>query len=160
MCTMESLGMDGPRWNTKTGFFVTIMKVLDPLFNKRNHVTCDNFFASVSLTRKLLAKECTLVGIMRTNRHELPPNILQILSSFAWVFVYGERWWNITDVLPVYDIKICSLDFWEVSKDVQVFFYNHNKVTIDVVTWTACRRRSLHGFLNVIDIALSNSWII
>ena len=54
------------------------------------------------------------------------------------------------------------------KKPETVMFYNHNKVAIDVVdqmlrkysTRTASRRWPLHVLFNIIDMALSNSWII
>ncbi|KAF7381827.1 hypothetical protein HZH68_015700 [Vespula germanica] len=44
---------------------------VDELFSAKRHVTIDNFFMSTSLATKLLEKQTTLVGTMRSNRREL-----------------------------------------------------------------------------------------
>lgn len=41
-------------------------------------VTCDNFFTSYSLAQELLWKKIALVGMIRKNKPELPPNLVQV----------------------------------------------------------------------------------
>ena len=38
------------------------------------NITCDNFFTSLDLGRKLLKEKLTIVGTIRKNRTELPPS--------------------------------------------------------------------------------------
>ena len=54
------------------GEFV-VLKLVVPFTQCWRHVTTDNFFTSVSLATKLLAKQITLVGVaVRSSRRELP----------------------------------------------------------------------------------------
>lgn len=57
-------------------------------------VVTDNFFTSVSLSRKLLAQKITLIGTVRHNRGEVPlsfigkPNII-MQSSFGIIYCFS-----------------------------------------------------------------------
>lgn len=42
-----------------------------------NTVTCDNFFTSYALAEELLKRKTALVGTIRMNKPELPPQLLQ-----------------------------------------------------------------------------------
>ncbi|CAL7933003.1 unnamed protein product [Xylocopa violacea] len=53
------------------GEFVT-MKLAEPYVGCGRNITTDNFFTSLPLTTKLLAKKTTIVGTIRANRKELP----------------------------------------------------------------------------------------
>ena len=52
------------------GEFV-ILKLIEPYSMKGRTITTDNFFTSLSLAYKLLAKRTTLVGTIRGNKREL-----------------------------------------------------------------------------------------
>lgn len=53
------------------GVFV-VLKLMEPFTGCGRNVTTDNFFTSVSLAKKLLAKKTTIVGTIRGNKRELP----------------------------------------------------------------------------------------
>lgn len=42
-----------------------------------NVITCDNFFTSFALAEELLRRKLALVGTIRKNKPELPPQLLQ-----------------------------------------------------------------------------------
>ena len=157
----------------------TDMKLLTPLFNKGYHVTCDNFFTSISLARKLLTKKCTLVGTVRRNRRELPPEILRKQDLHETTVLKTDDRMTLTSyqckasrsvfiLSSLHDDVSVQQNENQKKKPETVIFYNHNKVAIDVVdqmirkysTRSACRRWPLHVLFNILDIALSNSWII
>ena len=49
-----------------------VMRLIDGFYNQGYNVTTDNFFTSLALTKKLLAKKTSLVCTIRPNRRELP----------------------------------------------------------------------------------------
>ncbi len=56
-------------------------------------VTCDNFFTSYSLAQELLRKKIALVGTIRKNKPELPPNLVQPKGrpSLSAVFAFTKN---------------------------------------------------------------------
>lgn len=48
-----------------------VLKLMEPFTGYEKNVTTDNFFTSVSLATKLLAKNIIIVGIIRGNKREL-----------------------------------------------------------------------------------------
>jgi len=61
----------GSAQETNQGAIVVLDLEEDIEASGRN-ITCDNFFTNLSLARKLLQKNLTLVGTMRKNKPELP----------------------------------------------------------------------------------------
>ena len=49
-----------------------MLKLMAPLFQRGYNVTCDNYFNSLGLALKLVEEKCSLVGILRQNRREVP----------------------------------------------------------------------------------------
>ena len=49
-----------------------VLKLIEPL-RPGHHISMDNFFMSLNLTKQLLNKGCTLLETIRQNRHEIPP---------------------------------------------------------------------------------------
>ncbi|KAJ8333447.1 hypothetical protein SKAU_G00414550 [Synaphobranchus kaupii] len=63
-----------------------VLELTEELQGYGHTVTCDNFFTSYALVEELLKRKMALVGTIRRNKPELPPNLLQtrqraILSS-------------------------------------------------------------------------------
>ncbi|CAM4570235.1 unnamed protein product [Leuciscus chuanchicus] len=56
-------------------------------------VTCDNFFTSYSLAQELLRKKIALVGTIRKNKPELPPNLVQAKGrpALSTVFAFTKN---------------------------------------------------------------------
>ncbi|XP_058235984.1 activating transcription factor 7-interacting protein 1 isoform X4 [Hemibagrus wyckioides] len=52
-------------------------------------VTCDNHFTSYSLAQELLQKEVALVGMIRKNKPELPPNLVRVKGRPALSAVFA-----------------------------------------------------------------------
>ena len=49
-----------------------VLDLAEDVDNSCRNITCDNFFTNLSLKRKLLQKNLTLIGTMRKNKPELP----------------------------------------------------------------------------------------
>jgi len=53
-----------------------IMRLMEPILDSGRNLTIDNFFTSVPLAKDLLNRKITLVGTLRTNKREIPPEML------------------------------------------------------------------------------------
>jgi hypothetical protein len=51
-----------------------VIRLVEPYVGKGRNVTMDNFFTSLSLVNKLLAKKTSLAGIMNKVRREFSPS--------------------------------------------------------------------------------------
>ena len=49
-----------------------VMKLMDGFYDQGYNVTTDNFFTSLFLAKKLLAKKTSLIGTIKSSRRELP----------------------------------------------------------------------------------------
>lgn len=65
------LGKDETRTSTPLGEFV-VLKLAEPYLHQGRNITTDNFFTSIPLAEKLVAKRTSLVGTIRANKRELP----------------------------------------------------------------------------------------
>lgn len=48
------------------------MKLTTHLYGSGRNITCDNFFTSLQLSRRLMAQQLSLVGTIRGHRREVP----------------------------------------------------------------------------------------
>jgi len=55
------------------------------------NVTTDNFFTSVPLARDLLKKKLSLLGTLRKNKGELPPEFLPCRKREVYSSIFGHQ---------------------------------------------------------------------
>ncbi|KAM3601541.1 uncharacterized protein V6R79_014643 [Siganus canaliculatus] len=140
-------------------------------------VTCDNFFSSFGLTEELLRKKIYLVGTIRKNRPELPPELLrlqgrEILSStFAFtatptlVSYIPKRAKNV--VLLSTKHRAPEISSGEKRKPQMIVDYNSCKGGVDTMdkmisTYTCSRRTRrwpLAIFFNMLDMSALNAYV-
>ena len=66
-----------------------VLDLLEGIDAAGRNVTCDNFFTSLSLTRKLLAKNVTLMGTIRKNKPELPLEMVSTKERKPFTTMFG-----------------------------------------------------------------------
>jgi len=66
-----------------------VLDLLEGIDSAGRNVTCDNFFTSLSLARKLLEKNVTLVGTIRKNKPELPPEMVSTKERKPFTTMFG-----------------------------------------------------------------------
>ncbi|XP_058252363.1 piggyBac transposable element-derived protein 4-like [Hemibagrus wyckioides] len=141
-------------------------------------VTCDNFFTSYSLAQELMQKKIALVGTIRKNKPELPPNLVEVKgrSALSSVFAFTK---NTTAVSYVprrgKNVILISTKHregvvteGEKKKPEIIMDYNHCKGGVDnldkVVGTYSCRRRTKWWpqvlFFNMLDITAYNAFVI
>lgn len=134
---------DEDRQGLQLGEYV-VLKLTEPFVNKGYNVTTD-IFTSLKLADKLSKKKTTLVGTVRGNRHELPPefnsecrNVHSMLQGYCEahqaVFVsYHPKKRKILKLLSTMQ----SLEAGDLQngtfKPAVVTFYNSTKGGVDTV---------------------------
>ncbi|KAL3997113.1 hypothetical protein ACER0C_009769 [Sarotherodon galilaeus] len=141
-------------------------------------VTCDNFFTSFSLAEELLRRKLALVGTIRRNKPELPPQLVQlrqrkILSSlFAFtkttmaVSYMPKRGKNV--LLLSTKHREPAVSDGEKKKPAAILDYNRCKGGVDnldkVVGTYSCRRKTsrwpLALFYNLLDVSAYNAFVL
>lgn len=94
MITIPYLGKDDTRQTKGLGGQV-ILQLVEPYRNKEYHVTTDQFFTSLSLTKKLPQSKISLLGTIRSDRREVTKLTKQ---QFTSSFYHTED--GILDLLP------------------------------------------------------------
>ena len=73
---------------TNLGYDVVI-RLIESFKMSGQNITCDNFFTSLNLGRKLLQKNLTVVRTIRKNRKELPTQFVDAKEREVFLNFYG-----------------------------------------------------------------------
>lgn len=153
--------------------------VLDLVVGLKGHnITTDNFFTSHQLGQKLLEKQITLVGTIRKNRPELPPEFVNIKNRpiFSSNFAFTKD----TTLLSYIPKKNKSVNLLSTlhhgsvvsnrtdKKPVIILDYNKCKGGVDTldksVSCYTCRRNTKPWpqvvFSNMVDISAYNAFVL
>ncbi|CAJ1076398.1 piggyBac transposable element-derived protein 4-like [Xyrichtys novacula] len=140
-------------------------------------VTCDNFFTSYQLGQELLRTKVTMVGTIRKNKAELPPQLLNlkgrdVLSS---VFAFTSNTTAVSYMPKGKNVLLISTKHRQPAveegpkkKPKMITDYNHCKGAVDtpdqLIHNFSCQRRSRRWprtlFFNMLDISAYNAYII
>ncbi|KAL7388235.1 hypothetical protein ABVT39_009596 [Epinephelus coioides] len=141
-------------------------------------VTCDNFFTSYALGQELLRRKIALIGTIRKNKPELPPNLLRIKgrAALSSVFAFTK---NTTAVSYVpkrgKNVILISTRHREATvtegpkkKPEIIMEYNRCKGGVDtldkVVGTYSCKRKTNRWpqalFFNMLDVSGYNAYVI
>ncbi|XP_043486360.1 piggyBac transposable element-derived protein 4-like [Polistes fuscatus] len=173
------LGKDESREpSVPLGEFVT-MKLAKPYVGCGRNITTDNFFTSLHLATKVLAKKTTIVGTIRANRKELPR--LAKLKNDDMALFSTKLYRSNNYMLTVYKAKprkkVLILSSMHNSVQIEkndtrtpetIQLYNSTKFGVDVTDQMArnysvkskSRRWSLQVFFNILDLAGINAWVL
>ncbi|XP_059563328.1 piggyBac transposable element-derived protein 4-like [Myotis daubentonii] len=157
-----------------------VLKLVEPYTGCGRNITTNNFFTSMSLATKLLAKQTTLVGTIRGNKRELPKAAKQTkdnMPPFSTLLYKSENC-----VLTIYKSKpnkrVAVLSskhkFVKIDKSNKkmlpesIQFYNSTKFGVDMADQMARKytvkasscRWPLQIFFNILDLAAINAWIL
>ncbi|CAH2089749.1 unnamed protein product [Euphydryas editha] len=156
-----------------------VLNLVKNYMNCGRNITTDNFFTSIQLAKKLLAKKTSLVGTMRANKRELPKIAKVKKDNMA---LFSTKLYKSNDtVLTIYKSKprkkVLLLSSKHKSVKIAsnrkrtpetVSFYNKTKFGVDVLDQMArkysvkagSRRWPLQVFYNILDLAAINAWIL
>ena len=144
----------------------------------RNNITCDNFFTSLDLGRKLLKERLTLVGTIRKNRKELPPEFVTAKKKDAKTTLYGfQAEAMVASYCPKKGKVVTLMSSMHLSRGEEVgteskpeviMYYNSTKGGVDTMdqlvrcysTKRMTRRWPMAVFYNMVDVSALNALII
>lgn len=173
------LGKDETRGSNIPLSEFVVTKLAEPYLGCGRNITTDNFFTSISLAKKLLAKKTTLVGTIRANRKELPKIAKAKKDKMTQFSTKLYRSENCT--LTIYKSKpnkkvlLLSTKHKNITIEKNkklvpetVTYYNSTKYGVDVLDQMArkysvkasSRRWPLQVFYNILDLAAINAWIL
>ena len=174
------VGKEEDRASTGLGEFVTL-SLLEPYQNVGLNVTCDNFFTSLSLAKKLLQQHTTIVGTIRGHRREIPNEICfekdAALYSSNFFFTlppesimilsYKAKKNKVVFLLSS-EHKTVEVHEGEKRKPKAILDYNKNKGGVDTAdemlrsysSKASSRRWPLAAFFNLLDIVSLNTYLI
>jgi hypothetical protein len=167
----------------RTALPLTVSVVLDLtscVIGKGYNVTCDNFFTSLQLVKKLRERKISLVGTIRRSRRELCLSMTEpvkgnlLKSSF---FYNPEAKCLFVKYQPKKNKSVCLISSMhskaeiadgEKKKPEVICFYNKNKVGVDVFDQmsrlyschSSSRRWPLAVWANILDIAGINAHVV
>lgn len=79
---------DGP-YETSNKPTEVVMRILRPFYGSGRNVTCDNWFTSIELLKKVKEQKLSLLGTLRKNKRELPPQFVETKSREIKTSIYG-----------------------------------------------------------------------
>lgn len=143
-----------------------------------HNITCDNFFTSHQLGQELLKRKLTMVGTVRKNRSELPPQLLKTenrpveSSTFVYtadttlVSYIPKKGKNVVLMSTLHrDGRLCGQEH---QKPEMIMDYNATKGGVDnldkLVGAYSCKRKTLRWplviFFDMLDISAYNAFVI
>lgn len=161
-----------------------VWKLSEPFHKQGHNITCDNYFTSLSLAKRLLRVNTTIVGTIRSNRKEIPDEarsfaslkeapifssiFMRDVSSHATLTTYKCKKSKSVHILSSMHSVNIHCDNTIKKKPETVLYYNKTKFGVDILDEMArmysvkpgCRRWPVHVFCNMLDMAAINAWII
>lgn len=167
---------DGPyaKQNTPTDI---VHRLLEPVKGKSRNLTCDNWYTSIPLAKALLKDKITLVGTLKKNKREIPPEFLPNKNKTIKTSIFGFQK-DVTmvshatkknkGVILISTMHSDSSIDQDSNKPEIITFYNSTKGGIDTVDQLCnsysvsrrTRRWPLAIFFSLLNVAGINAQII
>ena len=156
-----------------------VLQLTESISGSGRNVTTDNFFTSYQLSKELTKRNLTLVGTVRGNRKEIPPDMLPAADREVKSSVFGFSADGATMVSYVTKRRKAVVLLSTQHRDDAVTpdenrkpeiinYYNTTKCGVDVLdklvrTYSckrATRRWTVSFFFNLLDIAAYNALVL
>ncbi|XP_041822866.1 piggyBac transposable element-derived protein 3-like [Melanotaenia boesemani] len=154
-----------------------VMKLIEPFLDQGRTVTTDNFFTSISLSKKLLSRKTTIIGTVNKIRREIPPSAkVKNCSEFstqvftttnATLTVYAASRKKTVYVMSSMHGLIQTEDTHK-KKPTTITQYNKTKCGVDSMDQmvreysvrAGTRRWPVAVFYNMVDMAALNAYVL
>jgi hypothetical protein len=155
-----------------------VKRLVNPWKQSGRNITCDNYFTSVPLALDLLALRTTLVGTMRKNKADIPPQLQASRGRAVNSSLFGfTDQMTLVSYVPKKNRSVILLSTMHhdnaisqsnSSKPEMILMYNHTKGGVDTldrrIREYTVKRKSLRWtmtvFYNMIDVAAVASFVI
>lgn len=154
-----------------------VMRILRPLYGSGRNVTCDNWFTSIELLKKVKEQKLSLLGTLRKNKRELPPQFVETKSREIKTSIFGfTKETALVSYVPKKGKNVLLISSMhsddavdsESGKPQMILDYNATKSGVDVVdklcaTYNVARnvrRWPMVIFFALLNVAGINSEVI
>lgn len=154
-----------------------VLRLVHPYLDTGRNITMDNFFTSVSLAEKLLARNTTVVGTVNRARRDIPTEVKNARLPLQDSFILKHNDCTLTVYQGKVNKNVLVLSTMHptvaIGKDKKrlpetISYYNSTKFGVDIAdqmarrysTKAASRRWPLQVFYNILDFAGINSWVL
>ncbi|CAH2003549.1 unnamed protein product [Acanthoscelides obtectus] len=163
---------DGP-FQTSNKPFDIVRRLVDPLNNSKRNLTTDNHYTSYPLADYLLQNGLTLIGTIKKNKKEIPPEFLPNKARIVGSKLFGfQDEINLVSYVPKKNKAVIILSSFDdkgeddeaTNKPTIILDYNRTKSGVDTVdqkcaSYTTQRRWPLAIFSRILDITGINAEI-
>ena len=155
-----------------------VLRLASDIGQTGRNVTCDNFFTSLSLAKKLMAKKLSILGTLRKNRKEFPKQFADSKgrAPFSTMFGFTEKC-MIASYCPRKGKVVTLLSTMHQDAEVVhsnnfkprlITDYNQSKAGVDtmdqMVRCYSCKRKTRRWLMaisyNIVDVSALNAFII
>lgn len=173
---------DGP-FVVDNSAFEVVQRLVLPIENSGRNVTIDNWFTSVPLMKSLLSRNITIVGTIRKNKKEIPPEFIVAKNRDTNTSLFGfSNEATLVSYVPKKGKVVTLLSSMHVGKNADsidvstgdkrkpdiITFYNKTKGGVDKVdemkqSYSVSRKSArwpLTIFFSLLNIAGINSQIV
>ncbi|KAL0809843.1 hypothetical protein ABMA28_011332 [Loxostege sticticalis] len=154
-----------------------VMRLVSCIEGTNRNVTTDNWFTSIELVNMLKEKQLTLVGTMRKNQRDIPPEFLPSRQRPVESSIFGfTKDITMTSFVPQQNKAVVLVSSMHHTPDIDqkskkpeiILFYNKTKIGVDLLdqrcanysTSRRTRRWPLAIFYRLLDISASNSYVV
>lgn len=154
-----------------------VMRLVASIEGTHRNVTTDNWFTSVELMQMLKQKQLTLVGTLKKNKREVPPQLTAWSSSGRWLCNF---WIHVRTTLLYFvpkqnkSVLVLSSMHYSLTIDPQtqkpemITFYNSTKGGVDTLdqkcaiysTSRRTQRWPMAVFYRMLDVSAANAYFI
>lgn len=155
-----------------------VLDLVQSIARSGRNVTCDNFFTSLSLARRLESMQLTLLGTIRSHRRELPLELSKATGRVQHSSLFGfQKTATLVSYCPTKGRVVVLLSSMHDKNEIQadnkkkplmIVDYNKTKAGVDTLdqmvrTYTTkrkTRRWPLVLFYNLLDISAVNGYVM
>lgn len=153
------------------------LRLCKPIFNSNRNITVDNWYTSIELCNVMKERGLTVVGTLRKNKREIPPEFQASKTRAVESSLFGfTKDLSIVSFVPKKKKSVILLSSLHHSAKIDeksskpeiILYYNNTKGGVDAVDFKcsnySCSRRTRRWpmaiFFRILDMAGHNSYII